>query len=94
MEIKAMRLEDKVTVVTGAASGIGKQGARLAIADRDHAWGLSAEAVVRDVMLKETVDGEFTTVEEVGAATLFFAAFGTNALTGQSLNISHGCSMQ
>jgi len=56
--------------------------------------GISAEAVVRDVMLKETVDGEFTTVEEVAEAALFFAAFGSNALTGQSLTVSHGWSMQ
>jgi 3-hydroxybutyrate dehydrogenase len=56
--------------------------------------GISAQAVVRDVMLKETVDGEFTTVEDVAAAALFFAAFGSNALTGQSLTVSHGWSMQ
>ena len=56
--------------------------------------GISPEAVVRDVMLKDTVDGEFTTVEEVAAAALFFASFGSNALTGQSLTVSHGWSMQ
>jgi len=56
--------------------------------------GISPEAVVRDVMLRETVDGEFTTVEEVAAAALFFASFGSNALTGQSLTVSHGWSMQ
>ena len=56
--------------------------------------GISAQAVVRDVMLKDTVDGEFTTVEDVAAAALFFASFESNALTGQSLTISHGWSMQ
>jgi 3-hydroxybutyrate dehydrogenase len=56
--------------------------------------GISAEAVIRDVMLKETVDGEFTTTEEVAEAALFFASFESNALTGQSLNVSHGWSMQ
>jgi 3-hydroxybutyrate dehydrogenase len=56
--------------------------------------GISAEAVVRDVMLKETLDGEFTTVQEVAEAALFFASFGSNALTGQSLTVSHGWSMQ
>jgi 3-hydroxybutyrate dehydrogenase len=56
--------------------------------------GLSPEAVVRDVMLRETVDGEFTTVEEVAEAALFFASFESNALTGQSLTVSHGWSMQ
>lgn len=55
---------------------------------------ISEQAVIRDVMLKETVDGEFTTVEEVAAAALFFASFQSNALTGQSLTVSHGWSMQ
>jgi 3-hydroxybutyrate dehydrogenase len=45
-------------------------------------------------MLKETLDGEFTTLEEVAEAVLFFASFGSNALTGQSLTVSHGWSMR
>jgi 3-hydroxybutyrate dehydrogenase len=56
--------------------------------------GISNEAVIKDVMLKETVDGEFTTVQDVAQAALFFASFETNALTGQSLIVSHGWSMQ
>jgi 3-hydroxybutyrate dehydrogenase len=56
--------------------------------------GLTEDEVIKKVMLKETVDGEFTTTADVAAATLFFAAFPTNALTGQSLVISHGWSMQ
>ena len=56
--------------------------------------GISEEDVVKKVMLKGTVDGEFTTVADVAAATLFFAAFPTNALTGQSLVVSHGWFMQ
>jgi 3-hydroxybutyrate dehydrogenase len=56
--------------------------------------GISAEAVIRQVMLKETVDGEFTTVEEVAAAALFFASFESRAMTGQSLVVSHGWFMQ
>jgi 3-hydroxybutyrate dehydrogenase len=56
--------------------------------------GISAEAVIRDVMLRETVDGEFTTVQEVAEAALFFASFESNALTGQSLVVSHGWCMQ
>jgi 3-hydroxybutyrate dehydrogenase len=56
--------------------------------------GISEEAVVRDVMLKTTVDGEFTTVQDVAEAVLFLAAFETNALTGQSLVVSHGWHMQ
>jgi len=63
------------------------------IPEQASALGISEAAVIRDVMLKETVDGEFTTVEDVAAAALFFASFESNALTGQSLTVSHGWSM-
>ena len=45
-------------------------------------------------MLKETVDGEFTTVQDVAEVALLFASFGSSALTGQSLVVSHGWFMQ
>jgi 3-hydroxybutyrate dehydrogenase len=57
MEIEAMRLKDKVAVVTGAASGIGKEiartfaraGAKIAIADLDVAGAeLAAAELKRD----------------------------------------------
>jgi len=56
--------------------------------------GISEEEVVKDVMLKDTVDGEFTTVDDVANVALTLAAFETNALTGQSLVVSHGWFMQ
>ena len=56
--------------------------------------GISEEDVVRTVMLKETVDGEFTTVQDVAEVAVFLAAFPSNALTGQSLVVSHGWFMQ
>jgi 3-hydroxybutyrate dehydrogenase len=56
--------------------------------------GISEDDVVKKVMLKETVDGEFTTVQDVAAAAVFFASFDSNALTGQSLVVSHGWFMQ
>jgi 3-hydroxybutyrate dehydrogenase len=56
--------------------------------------GISEQDVIKKVMLKETVDGEFTTVQDVAEAALFFAAFESNALTGQSLVVSHGWFMQ
>src|ERR1700676_1270576 len=64
------------------------------IAEQARALGISPEAVIRQVMLKDTVDGEFTTVEEVAQAALFFASFESNAMTGQSLVVSHGWFMQ
>jgi 3-hydroxybutyrate dehydrogenase len=64
------------------------------IPEQAQTLGISEEDVVKKVMLKETVDGEFTTVEDVAEAALFFAAFPTNALTGQSLVVSHGWFMQ
>ncbi|WP_300614890.1 3-hydroxybutyrate dehydrogenase [Dokdonella sp.] len=57
-------------------------------------FGISEEDVVKTIMLKDTVDGEFTTVDDVAAAALFFAGFETNALTGQSLIVSHGWCME
>ena len=56
--------------------------------------GISEADVVRTVMLKETVDGEFTTLDDVARCALFLASFPSNALTGQSLVVSHGWSMQ
>jgi 3-hydroxybutyrate dehydrogenase len=56
--------------------------------------GISEEDVIKKVMLKETVDGEFTTVEDVAQVALMFAAFRSNALTGQSMVVSHGWFMQ
>jgi len=45
-------------------------------------------------MLGGTVDGVFTTVEDVAQTVLFLAAFPTAALTGQSIVVSHGWYMQ
>jgi len=56
--------------------------------------GISEEDVVKKVMLKETIDGEFTTTEDVAAVALLFASFPSNALSGQSLVVSHGWFMQ
>lgn len=56
--------------------------------------GISENDVVKKVMLKETVDGEFTTILDVAEVALFFASFDSLALTGQSLVVSHGWFMQ
>ena len=56
--------------------------------------GISEDDVVRTVMLKETVDGEFTTLDDVAQCAVFLASFPSNALTGQSIVVSHGWSMQ
>lgn len=56
--------------------------------------GISEEEVVNKVMLGDTVDQEFTTVEDVAEIAHVFAAFPTNALTGQSLVVSHGWFME
>ena len=64
------------------------------IPEQAKALGISEEEVIKKVMLGDTVDGEFTTVEDVAEATLFFASFGSKALTGQSLVVSHGWFME
>ena len=56
--------------------------------------GITEQEVIKNVMLKETVDGEFTTVDDVAEAALFFATFNSKALTGQSLIVSHGWFME
>ena len=64
------------------------------IPEQAQALGISETDVIKNVMLKETVDGEFTTVQDVADVAVFFAAFPTNALTGQSLIVSHGWCME
>ena len=64
------------------------------IPERAKELGITEQEVIKNVMLKETVDGEFTTVEDVAEVALFFAAFKSNALTGQSLIVSHGWFME
>jgi 3-hydroxybutyrate dehydrogenase len=55
---------------------------------------ISEADVIKTVMLKETVDGEFTTTQDVARTAIFLASFPTNALTGQSIIVSHGWHMQ
>jgi len=56
--------------------------------------GITEQEVVKNVMLKNTVDGEFTTLADVAEVALFLAAFPSNALTGQSIIVSHGWRME
>jgi len=56
--------------------------------------GITEEEVIKNVMLKNTVDGEFTTLDDVAEVAVFFASFPSNALTGQSLIVSHGWFME
>ncbi len=64
------------------------------IPEQARTLGISEQDVIRNVMLKDTVDGEFTSLEDVAEVALLFAAFPSNALTGQSLVVSHGWYMQ
>ena len=64
------------------------------IPEQAKALGISESDVIKKVMLKETVDGEFTTTADVAQVALLFASFPSNALTGQSLVVSHGWFMQ
>ena len=64
------------------------------IPEQATALELTEQQVIKDIMLKDTVDGEFTTLDDVAEAAIFFAGFNSNALTGQSLIVSHGWSMQ
>lgn len=55
--------------------------------------GITEEEVVKDVMLKNTVNQEFTTVDDVSQVALFLSAFPSNALTGQSILVTNGWHM-
>ena len=55
--------------------------------------GITEERVIKEVMLGETVDKEFTIVEDIAEVALMLAVFKTNALTGESMIISHGWHM-
>ncbi|MCC5810216.1 MAG: 3-hydroxybutyrate dehydrogenase [Ectothiorhodospiraceae bacterium] len=57
-------------------------------------FGISEDEVIRNIMLRNTVDHEFTTLEDVAELAVHLAAFPTNALTGQSIVVSHGWHMQ
>jgi 3-hydroxybutyrate dehydrogenase len=63
------------------------------IPEQARTLGISEAEVVKKVMLGQTVDGEFTTMDDIAEVALFFAAFPTNALTGQSIVASHGWCM-
>ena len=64
------------------------------IPEQAKSLGISEADVIKNVMLKDTVDGEFTTVQDVAETAVFLAAFPSNALTGQSITVSHGWHMQ
>ncbi|KFL52133.1 MULTISPECIES: 3-hydroxybutyrate dehydrogenase [Burkholderia] len=64
------------------------------IPEQAKALGISEQQVVKDVMLKETVDGEFTSLADVANTVAFLAGVESNALTGQSIVVSHGWFMQ
>lgn len=64
------------------------------IPEQAKALGISEKEVVENIMLGGTVTKEFATYEDVAEVALFFAAFPTNVLTGQSLLVSHGWVME
>ena len=55
--------------------------------------GISEEEVIQNIMLGGTVDGEFTTVQDIADVAIFLAGFKTNALTGQKIIVGHGWGM-
>ena len=63
------------------------------IPEQAKSLGITEAEVVKNVMLGDTVDGEFTTIEDIANTALFLAGFETNALTGQTLLVSHGIGM-
>ena len=56
--------------------------------------GITEQEVIKRVMLGQTVDGIFTTVQDVAQTVLFLCTFPSAALTGQSFIVSHGWCMK
>lgn len=56
--------------------------------------GISEEEVVKNIMLVDTVDKQFTTVDEVANLVSFFAHDETGVMSGQSVLVSHGWGMK
>ena len=66
---------------------------RKQIPEQAKTFGISEQDVIEKIMLVNTVDKEFTTIDDVANVALFLAGFETNALTGQSIVVSHGWCM-
>ena len=64
------------------------------IPEQAKSLGITENEVIKNVMLRGTVDGEFTTTADIAEVAVCFASFETNALTGQSILVSHGWHMQ
>lgn len=63
------------------------------IIDQSRSFGISEKQVIQDLMLKDTVDGKFTSLGDVSEVAIFLATFKTNALTGQTIMVNHGHTM-
>lgn len=60
------------------------------IPEQAQARGITEQEVIENILLKDTIDHQFTTLEDISETAVFFAAFPSNALSGQSLLVSHG----
>ena len=79
----------------GLARVIAKEGAKHGVRANVICPGfVKTPLVEKQIPEQATVDQEFTTVEDVAEIAHLFAAFPTNALTGQSMVVSHGWFME
>ncbi len=62
------------------------------IPEQSAALGISEEEVIKNVMLKDTVDGIFTTTDDIANA-VYFLSQDSGVMTGQSIVLSHGWHM-
>lgn len=60
------------------------------IPEQAQARGITEQEVIENVLLKDTIDHQFTTLEDISETAVFFVAFPSNALSKQSLIVSHG----
>ncbi len=64
------------------------------IPEQSKILNISEQDVVEKVMLKDTVDKQFTSTDEIAETAVFLAEQKTLALTGQSILLTHGWFME
>lgn len=62
------------------------------IPEQASSLGITEEEVIKGIMLRDTVDGEFTTVDDVADAVIYLSN-DKGALNGQSIRLTHGWAM-
>jgi 3-hydroxybutyrate dehydrogenase len=64
------------------------------IPEQSDLLGITEDAIIQKIMLKDVVDGQFTTTDEIAETAVFLVEQKALALTGQSILVRHGWVME